>query len=97
MFGALMPAGAKHLNSISKMNFWGFGALLIRKIMRDKRVDSASALLANLIKGGAQLIACQMSMDVMGMRREELISGVEIGGVATFLAEAEESGTTLFI
>ena len=97
MFGAMMPAGVGKLNSISKMNFAGLGAKLIRKVMRDKRVDSAETLLQNLVANGAQLIACNMSMDVMGIRREELIGGVELGGVAAFLGEAEESGTTLFI
>lgn len=97
MFGAMMPAGVSKLNSISKMNFAGFGAKLIRKVMRDKRVDDAATLLQNLVDGGAQLIACQMSMDVMGLRHEELIDGVELGGVAAFLGEAHESAMTLFI
>lgn len=97
MFGMMMPAGVSKLNSISKMNFAGMGAKLIRKVMRDKRVEEAAQLLRNLQEGGAQLIACQMSMDVMGIRHEELIDGVEIGGVAAFLGEAHQSATTLFI
>lgn len=97
MFGWMMPAGVSKLNSISKMNFAGFGAPLIRKVMRDKGVETPAALLQNLINGGAQLIACNMSMDVMGIRHEELIDGVELGGVAAFLGEAAESATTLFI
>ena len=97
MFGMMMPAGASRLNSISKMNLTGMGAWLTWKVMRDKRVEEAAQLLKNLQEGGAQLIACQMSMDVMGIRQEELIDGVELGGVAAFLGEAQESGTTLFI
>ena len=97
MFGAMMPKGVERLNSISKMNFAGFGAKLIRKVMRDKGVDLPAKLLKDLVDGGAQLIACQMSMDVMGIHREELIDGVELGGVATFLGEASESATSLFI
>ena len=97
MFGMMMPAGVSRLNSISKMNFAGLGAWLIRKVMRDKRVEEAAQLLKNLQEGGAQLIACQMSMDVMGIRHEELIDGVELGGVAAFLNEAQQSATTLFI
>ena len=97
MFGLMMPAGVSRLNSISKMNFAGLGAWLIRKVMRDKRVEEAAQLLKNLQEGGAQLIACQMSMDVMGIRHEELIDGVELGGVAAFLDEAQQSATTLFI
>lgn len=97
MFGAMLPAGVSQLNSISKLNHAGLGVKLLRKVMRDKRVDSPAALLASLVEGGAQLIACQMSMDVMGIQHDELIDGVEIGGVAAFLGEAQESGTTLFI
>ncbi|MBV8647314.1 FAD-dependent oxidoreductase [Paludibacterium sp.] len=97
LFGAMMPRGAGRLNSISKMNFAGMGARLIRKVMRDKNVDLPAKLLQDLVAGGAQLIACQMSMDVMGIRQEELIDGVELGGVATFLGAAGESRTALFI
>lgn len=97
MFGAMMPAGTDKLNSISKMNFAGMGAKLIRTVMRQKGVETPTALLKGLVEGGAQLIACNMSMDVMGIRKEELIDGVELGGVAAFLGEAAESGTTLFI
>ena len=97
MFGAMMPAGTDRLNSISKMNFAGMGAKLIRTVMRRKGVETPTALLKGLVDGGAQLIACNMSMDVMGIRQEELIDGVELGGVAAFLGEAAESGTTLFI
>ena len=97
MFGMMMPAGVSRLNSISKMNFAGMGAWLIRKVMRDKRVEEAAQLLKNLQDGGAQLIACQMSMDVMGIRHEEMIDGVELGGVAAFLDEAHQSAVTLFI
>ena len=97
MFSAMLPAGVSRLDSISKLNNAGLGVKLMRKVMRDKGVDSPASLLASLIEGGAQLIACQMSMDVMGIHQEELIDGVEIGGVAAFLGEAQESGTTLFI
>ena len=97
MFGMMMPAGVSRLNSISKMSFAGMGAWLIRKVMRDKRVEEAAQLLKNLQDGGAQLIACQMSMDVMGIRHEEMIDGVELGGVAAFLDEAHQSAVTLFI
>lgn len=97
MFGAMLPQGIDKLDSISKLNNAGLGVKLLRKVMRDKHVDDPASLLAALVQGGAQLIACQMSMDVMGIRHEELIDGVELGGVAAFLGEAQESGTTLFI
>jgi tRNA 2-thiouridine synthesizing protein A len=97
MFGAMLPQGINKLDSISKLNNAGLGVKLLRKVMRDKHVDDPASLLATLVEGGAQLIACQMSMDVMGIHHEELIDGVELGGVAAFLGEAQESGTTLFI
>jgi len=97
MFSSMLPNGTEHLNSISKMDMHGLGAKMIRKVMHDKGVETPGNLLKSLVEGGAQMIACQMSMDVMGIKKEELIDGVEIGGVAAFLAEAGESGTTLFI
>jgi tRNA 2-thiouridine synthesizing protein A len=97
MFSAMLPSDAEHLDTISKMDMHGLGAKMIRKVMHDKGVETPSKLLQSLVDGGAQLIACQMSMDVMGVKKEELIDGVEIGGVAAFLGEADESGTTLFI
>jgi tRNA 2-thiouridine synthesizing protein A len=97
MFSAMLPSDAEHLDTISKMDMHGLGAKMIRKVMHDKGVETPSNLLHSLIDGGAQLIACQMSMDVMGIKKEELLEGVEIGGVAAFLGEAEGSGTTLFI
>lgn len=97
MFSAMLPSDVDHLNTISKMDMHGLGARMIRKVMSDKGVETPGHLLHDLVEGGAQLIACQMSMDVMGIQQEELIDGVETGGVAAFLAEASESGTTLFI
>lgn len=97
MFGAMMPAGAGRLDSISKMNFAGMGAQMIRHVMNQKGVETPAQLLKDLVAGGARLTACQMSMDVMGIREEELIDGVEMGGVAVFLDDASESETTLFI
>lgn len=96
-FGLMLPKGAGRLNSLSKLNFAGAGAVLMKRVMRNKNVDEPARLLADLVGGGARLIACRMSMDVMGIKREELIDGVEIGGVATFIGDAQDSGTTLFI
>lgn len=97
MFSNMLPKGIENLNSISKMDMHGLGAKMIRKVMHDKGVETPANLLKSLSVGGAQMIACQISMDVMGIKKEELIDGVEIGVVAAFLAEADESGTTLFI
>ncbi|MBF0281210.1 MAG: FAD-dependent oxidoreductase [Zetaproteobacteria bacterium] len=97
MFSTMLPSDVDHLNTISKMDMHGLGAKMIRKVMHDKGVETPGHLLQSLVDGGAQMIACQMSMDVMGIQQEELIEGVEIAGVAAFLAEAGDSGTTLFI
>ena len=70
---------------------------MMKKIMRNKNIDSPEAMMKNAIKQGVRIIACSMSMDVMGIRKEELIDGVEVGGVGTYLGYAEESGVNLFI
>jgi len=96
MFGAMMPRGSLKLG-LSKMNMGGMGAKMIRSVMRDKNVDSLEDLIALAQKNGVELIACSMSMDVMGIKQEELIDGVKIGGAAAMLAHAEESDMSLFI
>ena len=96
MFGAMLPRGAKKL-TLSKMNMGGVGTAMMRRIMKDKHIDSLEDLMKKAMDNGVKIIACSMSMDVMGIRREELIDGVEIGGVGTYLGDAEESNVNLFI
>ena len=96
MFGAMMPRGSGKLG-LSRMNMAGMGAKMIRRVMKGKNVQSLEGLMKTAMENGVRLVACQMSMDVMGIAREELIDGVEVGGVATFLGAAELSDTTLFI
>lgn len=96
MFGFMMPRGTKKL-SISKMNFGGFGAKMIRRVMKDKNVDSLEDLIKQSMKNGVELVACTMSMDVMGLKPEELIDGVKFGGATAMLSFAEESDMSLFI
>ncbi|BEU86742.1 CoA-disulfide reductase [Selenomonas sp. TAMA-11512] len=96
LFGWMMPRGSRALK-LSNMNMGGIGTHLMRRIMREKGVVSLESLMQSAIEGGVKLIACQMSMDVMGIRHEELIAGVEAGGVATYLAAAEQADTNLFI
>ncbi|MFN3659853.1 MAG: DsrE/DsrF/DrsH-like family protein, partial [Brevinematales bacterium] len=96
MFGWMLPRGSTKL-PLSKMNMLGMGPLMIRFLMKKKRVDALETMIQNAFEGGARLIACQMSMDLMGIRREELIDGVEVGGVATYLETAERADTNLFI
>lgn len=96
MFGFMMPRGSKKL-SLSKMNMGGIGPKMIRYLMNKKNVTSLEDLIAQAKANGIRMVACNMSMDIMGIKKEELMDGVTIGGVATFLGAAEESDTSLFI
>ncbi len=96
MFGMMMPRGAARLQ-LSKMNMGGLGAAMIKWVMRRKRVDALPELIASARAAGVRLVACTMSMDVMGITREELLDGVEEGGVAAYLHSAEAGNVNLFI
>ncbi len=96
MFGAMMPHGTSKL-TLSKMNMLGLGSAMMKGIMKKKNVAALDDLIAQARKNGVRLVACTMSMDVMGIRKEEFIDGVELAGVASYLAAAENSNTNLFI
>lgn len=96
MFGAMLPKNSKHL-ALSKMNFCGIGSRMIRSVMRKKGVSSLEDLIREAQDLGVEMTACQMSMDVMGISREELIDGVQVGGVATMLNDSDRSNMNLFI
>ena len=96
MFGMMMPAGSRKL-SLSKMNMMGMGTRMMRKVMRNKQIDSLESLIEQARNNGVEFIACQMSMDVMGIAKEELIDGVNVGGVATYLERAEDANVNLFV
>jgi peroxiredoxin family protein/TusA-related sulfurtransferase/rhodanese-related sulfurtransferase len=96
MFGFMMPRGANKL-PLSSMNMMGMGALMIKGLMKHKNVDQLPIMIKDAQALGVKFIACQMSMDLMGIKHEELIDGVEIGGVGTYIANNENVGTTLFI
>ncbi|WP_195985746.1 DsrE/DsrF/DrsH-like family protein [Clostridium sp. D33t1_170424_F3] len=96
MFGMMMPRGSKKLK-LSKMHMAGAGSKMIREVMKSKNVSSLEELIQSAMDNGVRVVACQMSMDIMGIRAEELLDGVELGGVATFLGSAETSDTNLFI
>lgn len=96
MFGAMMPRGSQKLK-LSKMNMAGMGTKMMKKVMNDKNVDSLESLMKYAMKNGIKLVACTMSMDIMGITKEELIDGVELAGVASYLGDAEESNVNLFI
>lgn len=96
MFSAMMPEGADKLK-LSKMNMGGMGTAMMKKVMKDKNVDSLEDLMQSAMSSGVKIVACTMSMDVMGIRQEELIDGVELAGVASYLGDAEASDVNLFI
>ena len=96
MFGFMMPRGTKKLG-LSRMNMGGMGAKMIRAVMKSKNVNSLEELIDSARAQGVRIVACQMSMDIMGIRQEELIDGVELGGAATFIGSGEQSDMSLFI
>lgn len=96
MFGFMLPKDSTGL-ALSKMNMGGIGSWMMRRVMRAKGVDSLEALRDQAIAAGVEFIACQMSMDVMGISREELLPEVTIGGVATYMQRANQANINLFI
>lgn len=96
MMGFMNKGGLEHM-PLSRMNMLGVGPRLLRKMMRDKKVTSLGDLLDTALELGVQFVACQMSMDVMGVTKEDLAVPCEVGGVATFLNEAGKSQITLFV
>ena len=96
MFGTMLPRGTSELK-LSRMNMGGMGTSMMKKIMNDKNVDSLETLIKKAMDQGVKIVACTMSMDVMGIKEEELIDGVELGGVGAYLGDAEESNVNLFI
>lgn len=96
MFDMMLPSSTGKL-PLSKMNMAGMGPAMIKNIMAKNNVDDLDTLIANALKMGVKIIACAMSMDLMGIKHEELIPEVEVGGVATYLASTEDAGLNLFI
>ncbi|WP_102409166.1 CoA-disulfide reductase [Parabacteroides bouchesdurhonensis] len=96
MFGWMMPSHSGKLK-LSKMNMVGAGSWMMRLIMRRKHIDSLENLIAQAIENGVEMIACTMSMDVMGVKQEELLDNVTLGGVASYLERAEDANVNLFI
>lgn len=95
-FAAMLPGGSKNL-PLSQMSFFGAGSKIIRKLMRDHEVASLEELIGMAQEFGVRMIACEMSQELLGIRDEELMDGVEHGGVATFVGDASRSKVSLFI
>lgn len=96
MFGMMLPSNSRKLH-LSKMSMAGIGDKMMRHIMGRKGIDSLESLRDQALANGVEFIACQMSMDVMGVKREELLDEVTVGGVATYMERADEANVNLFI
>ena len=96
MFARMMPRGPDKLG-LSRMNFGGMGAKMMKIVMRQQRISSLPELIASAREQGIKMIACTMSMDVMGIAQEELVDGLEYAGVATYLGDADQANVNLFI
>jgi len=96
MFGNIMPRGTKRLK-LSNMNMGGVGSAMMQKEMVTKNVNTLDELIQSALDSGVKFVACTMSMDIMGIKEEELVDGVDFGGVAAYLGAADESNHNLFI
>lgn len=96
MFALMTPGSSESLGT-SKLNYFGMGAVMLRKMMKDKQIASLEELMAIAREMDVKMIACTMSMDAMGVAKEELVDGLTYGGVATYMADAVRSRVTLFI
>lgn len=96
MFAAMTPSSSEKLG-VSRMNFMGIGARMLRAMMKEKGIASLEELMGVARDLGVKIIACTMSMDAMGVSEKELVEGLEYGGVATYMAEAARSKVTLFV
>lgn len=96
MFGRMMPRGAKRLG-LSRMNFAGIGPKLIRHIMKKYNALSLPELIDLAREQGVKLVACTMTMDLLGLQKEELLDDIDYAGVAAYLGDASESKVNLFI
>ena len=96
MFSWMLPSHSRRLR-LSKLNRAGMGPAMMRHIMKKKNIDSLETLRDMAVANGVEFIACQMSMDVMGVSRDELLDNVSVGGVATYMNRADSSNVNLFI
>ena len=96
MFGLMTPTGTEGLGT-SKLNFFGMGAMMLRSMMKEQGITSLEELMSMAHELGVKITACTMSMDAMGIRKEELLEGLEYGGVAAFMADASRARVSLFI
>ncbi|MFC4305056.1 DsrE/DsrF/DrsH-like family protein [Cohnella boryungensis] len=96
IFGWMMPRGANKLG-LSRMNILGMGPSMIRHVMKKHKALSLPQLIGLAQEQGVKLVACTMTMDLLGLKREELIDGMELAGVAAYLGDATKAKVNLFI
>lgn len=96
MFSMMLPSNSRKLK-LSQLSMFGIGDRMMRYIMRKKNISQLEELRQQAMDSGVEFIACQMSMDMMGVTKEELIDGVTVGGVATYMNRAEDACVNLFI
>jgi peroxiredoxin family protein len=96
MFALMTPTGPEGLGT-SQLNFFGMGAKMLRSMMKEQGIASLEELMGMARELGVKMTACTMSMDAMGIAKEELVGGLEYGGVAAFMADASRARVSLFI
>lgn len=96
MFGKMMPRGADKMG-LSKMNFAGIGPKMIKDVMKKHNAVPLPQLIEMAQEQDVKLVACTMTMDLLGLQKEELLDGIELAGVATYLGEAQQGRVNLFI
>ncbi|MED4687661.1 DsrE/DsrF/DrsH-like family protein [Peribacillus frigoritolerans] len=96
MFAKMMPRGSDKMG-LSNMNFAGMGPKMIKHVMKKHNAMSLPNLIELAQEQEIKLIACTMTMDLLGLQKEELLEGLEYAGVAAYLAEAEDGNVNLFI
>ncbi|WP_054956952.1 DsrE/DsrF/DrsH-like family protein [Paenibacillus dakarensis] len=96
MFGKMMPRGADKMG-LSNMNFAGMGPKMIKDIMKKHNAVPLPQLIEMAQEQDIKLVACTMTMDLLGLQKEELLDNIEYAGVAAYLADAQEGNVNLFI
>ena len=96
MFGRMMPRGPKKLG-LSKMNYMGMGPKMIQHVLKKHNALTLPQLIELAQEQGIKLVACTMTMDLLGLQKEELLDGIEYAGVAAYLGDASQAKVNLFI
>jgi peroxiredoxin family protein len=96
MFGRMMPRGPNKL-TLSKMHMGGMGTAMMKHVMHKKGVASLPSLIGDARRQGVKLVACTMSMDVMGIHADELVDGLEFAGVGAYIGDAQAARMNLFV